>query len=122
MGKCKGKYKRRYLGINMRSIKYIGKYLKINNCNFEIVGLIGNNWVVNFNQHHLGYFPVNGDDILRILPATFTGCEDNEYLNAIGGEYWFFGLKPDGRECDYLIMEYGGNHLKVDTDFLIRLK
>lgn len=122
MGKCKGKYKRRYLGINMRSIKYIGKYLKINNCNFEIVGLIGNNWVVNFNQHHLGYFPVNGDDILRRFPATFTGCEYSEYLNAIGGEYWFFGLKPDERECAYLIIEYGGNHLKVDTDFLIRLK
>jgi hypothetical protein len=120
MGKCKGKYKRRYLGINMRSIKYIGKYLKINNCNFEIVGLIGNNWVVNFNQMYLGYFPVNGDDdILRRLPIKFTGCEDSEYLNAIGGEYWFFGLKPDERECAYLIIEGGG---RVDTNFLIRLK
>ena len=105
----------------MRSLKYIGKYLKINNCNFEIVGLIGNNWVVNFNQHHLGYYPVNGNDILRRLPkkATFTGCED---MDTIGCEYWFFGLKPDERECAYLIMEYGGNRLKVDTNFLIRLK
>jgi len=113
----------------MRSIKYIGKYLKINNCNFEIVGLIGNNWVVNFNQHRLGYYPVNDNDVLRRLPIKFTGCEDSEYLNAIGGEYyaiggeyWFFGLKPDERECAYLIIEYGGNYLKVDTNFSIRLK
>ena len=70
---------------------------------------------------YLGYFPVNDNDVLRRLPkkATFTGCED---MDTIGCEYWFFGLKPDERECAYLIMEYGGNRLKVDTNFSIRLK
>jgi hypothetical protein len=104
----------------MRSIKYIGKYLKINNCNFQIIKKIGGNWVVNFNQMYLGYFPVNGNDILRRLPIKFTGGGYSEYMDTIGGEYWFFGLKPDERECAYLIMEGGGR--RVDTNFLIRLK
>jgi hypothetical protein len=106
----------------MRSIKHLDKYLKIKNFNFQIVGLIGKNWVVKFNYMYFGYYPVNGNDVLRRLPGKFTSCEDSEYVDAIGGEYWFFGLNPAERECAYLIKEYGENNLKVDTDFLIRLE
>jgi hypothetical protein len=106
----------------MRSIKYIGKYLKINNCNFQIIKKIGGNWVVNFNQMYLGYYPVNGNDVLRRLPGKFTAHEDREYMDTIGGEYWFFGLNPAERECAYLIKEYNGRSLKIDTDLPIRLE
>lgn len=107
----------------MRSLKNLDKYLKINNCNFQIIKRVGGNWVVNFNQMYLGYYPVNDNDVLRRLPGKFTSCEDREYLDTIGGEYWFFGLKPAEHECAYLIREYNSGHnLKVDTDFLIRLE
>ena len=106
----------------MRSLKNLDKYLKINNCNFQIIKRVGGNWVVNFNQMYLGYYPVNDNDVLRRLPGKFTSCEDREYLDTIGGEYWFFGLKPAESECAYLIKEYNGNNLKVDTNSSIRLE
>jgi hypothetical protein len=71
---------------------------------------------------YLGYYPVNGNDVLRRLPGKFTSCEDSEYVDAIGGEYWFFGLNPAERECAYLIKEYNGRSLKIDTDLPIRLE
>jgi hypothetical protein len=106
----------------MRSLKNLDKYLKINNCNFQIIKKIGGNWVVNFNQMYLGYYPVNGNDVLRRLPGKFTAHEDREYMDTIGGEYWFFGLNPAERECAYLITEYNGGSLKIDTDLPIRLE
>jgi hypothetical protein len=106
----------------MRSLKNLNRYLKINNFNFQIIKKIGGNWVVNFNQMYLGYYPVNGNDILRRLPSKFTAHEDSEYVDAIGGEYWFFGLNPAERECAYLITEYNGRSLKIDTDLPIRLE
>ena len=105
----------------MRSLKNLDKYLKIKNFNFQIVGLIGKNWVVKFNYMYFGYYPVNGDDIVRRIPKEIISDEDNEYLDTISGEYWFFGLKPVDCSCAYLIKEYNGVNLRIDKDFLIRL-
>ena len=105
----------------MRSIKHLDKYLKIKNFNFQIVGLIGKNWVVKFNYMYFGYYPVNGDDIVRRIPKEIISDEDNEYLDTISGEYWFFGLKPVDCSCAYSITEYNGVNLRIDKDFLIRL-
>jgi hypothetical protein len=105
----------------MRSIKHLDKYLKIKNFNFQIVGLIGKNWVVKFNYMYFGYYPVNEGDRVRRIPKKIISDEDNEYLDTISGEYWFFGLNPADCVCAYSITEYNGDNLKLDTDFLIRL-
>jgi hypothetical protein len=108
----------------MRSIKHLDKYLKIKNFNFQIVGLIGKNWVVKFNFMYLGYYPVNEGDIVRRIPKKIISDEYNEYLDTISGEYWFFGLNPADCSCAYSITEHeynGGDDLIIDRCISITL-
>lgn len=105
---------------NMRSIRYINRYLRIGNSNFEVVNLINNIWIIKFNDTYYGYVPVRDGDILRKIPGVLNQyC--GYYYNREDCEYWFLGLKPKNVEYAYSIVGVGGDVHRIDKNNFIKI-
>ena len=102
----------------MRSVRYINKYLRIGDCNFEVIKIINNKIIVKFNERYFGYYEIRGNEILRKIPKIVYG--DGPYGYRTTNEYWFFNLKPKEKGYALKIVENGSKvSFRVDTDYSI---
>jgi len=93
---------------SVRSIIIKGKYLKIKNYYFPIVGKVDGRLIFKFNDQYYGYRNISNDNIVMELPDTYKMVSYEEtdlgcwYIDKDDG-VWFVKLDPEWLGKAYFI-------------------